>query len=140
MDCAELRRLINRYIDGELGYLETADFRRHVAFCPECSLELRDLSDVRGALARWGQTQIAPVPGFADRLMSAVAREPLPGTPRSASELFDEALDELDRVLGKVPLPGGRSIPVKNVIGWALATVAVLLYGRRRGRDERAGW
>ena len=140
MDCAELRRLINRYIDGELGYVETADFRRHVAFCQDCSLELRDLTDVRAAMAAWGETELAPLPGFAERVMEAVSREPLPGTPRSANELFDDALDELDRVLGKVPLPGGRSIPVKNLIGWALATAAVVLYGRRRARDERVGY
>jgi hypothetical protein len=140
MDCAELRRLINRYIDGELGYVETADFRRHVAFCPDCSLELRELSDVRGALARWGQTELAPAPGFADRVMDTVAGEPLPGAPPSLGEVFGEALDELDRILGKVPLPGGRSIPVKNVIGWSLAVYAGFVYGRRRARDERAGY
>jgi hypothetical protein len=137
MDCGGVRALINRYIDGELGYVEIAEFQQHLDFCPDCSLELRELGDLRGILAAWGEIRLAPPPGFADRIMAAVEREPLPGAPRPLSEVVDEALERLDRALGRMPLPGGRTIPVKNVIGWGLAVVAVLIgLERRHGREE----
>jgi anti-sigma factor RsiW len=137
MDCSGVGALINRYIDGELGYVETAEFQQHLDFCPDCALELRELGAVRGVLARWGEARIAPAPDFADRVMAAVGREPLPGTPRPLSEVVDEALERLDRTLGKVPLPGGRTIPVKNLIGWGLAVAAVVIgFERRHDREE----
>jgi anti-sigma factor RsiW len=137
MDCSGVGALINRYIDGELGYVETAEFQQHLDFCPDCALELRELGAVRGVLARWGEARIAPPPDFADRVMAAVGREPLPGTPRPHSEVVDEALERLDRTLGKVPLPGGRTIPVKNLIGWGLAVAAVVIgFERRHDREE----
>ena len=137
MDCSGVGALINRYIDGELGYAETAEFQQHLDFCPDCSLELRELGDLRGALAAWGGVRLAPPQGFADRVMAAVERQPLPGAPRPLAEVLDEALERLDRTLGKVPLPGGRTIPVKNLIGWGIAVVAVVIgLERRHGRDE----
>ena len=137
MDCSGVRALINRYIDGELGYVETAELQQHLDFCPDCSLELRELGDLRGALAAWGGMRLAPPPGFADRVMTAVEGQPLPGAPRPLAEVVDEALERLDRTLGKVPLPGGRTIPVKNLIGWGIAVVAVVIgLERRHGRDE----
>jgi hypothetical protein len=137
MDCSGVHALINRYIDGELGYVETAEFQQHLDFCADCSLELRELGDLRGALAAWGAARLAPPAGFAGRVMSAVERLPLPGAPRPLAEVVDEALDRLDRTLGKVPLPGGRTIPVKNLVGWGLAVVAVVIgWERRHGREE----
>jgi anti-sigma factor RsiW len=137
MDCSGVGALINRYIDGELGYVETAEFQHHLDFCPDCALELRELGGVRGALAQWGGMRMAPAAEFTDRVMAAVAREPLPGTPRPLSEVVDEALERLDRTLGKVPFPGGRTIPVKNLIGWGLAVAAVVIgLERRHDREE----
>jgi len=137
MDCGGVRALINRYVDGELGYVETAEFQQHLDFCPDCSVELRELGDVRGSLAAWGGVRLAPSPGFVDQVMAAVERQPLPGAPRPLVEVVDEALERLDRSLGRVPLPGGRTIPVKNLIGWALAVVAVVVgLERRYGREE----
>jgi anti-sigma factor RsiW len=137
MDCSGVGALINRYIDGELGYVETAEFQQHLDFCPDCALELRELGGLRGTLAAWGGVPLAPPAGFADRVMATVGREPLPGTPRPLSEVVDEALDRLDRTLGKVPLPGGRTIPVKTLIGWGLAVAAVVIgLERRHDREE----
>jgi anti-sigma factor RsiW len=137
MDCSGVRALINRYIDGELGYVEIAEFQQHLDFCPDCSLELRELGDLRGVLAALGEIRLAPPTGFSDGVMAAVGREPLPGSPRPLPEVVDEALDRLDRALGRMPLPGGRTIPVKNVIGWGLAVIAVLIgLERRHGREE----
>ena len=137
MDCSGVGALINRYIDGELGYVETAEFQQHLDFCADCALELRELGELRGVLATWGGVRLAPPPDFTDRVMAAVGREPLPGTPRPLAEVVDEALERLDRTLGRAPLPGGRTIPVKNLIGWGLAVAAVVIgYERRHGREE----
>jgi anti-sigma factor RsiW len=137
MDCGGVRALINRYIDGELGYVETAEFQQHLDFCPDCSLELRELGELRGTLAAWGGVPLSPPAGFADRVVAAVATEPLPGSPRPLADVVDDALERLDRTLGKVALPGGRTMPVKNLIGWGIAVAAVVIgFGRRRGHDE----
>ena len=136
MDCSGVRALINRYIDGELGYVETAEFQQHLDFCPDCSQELRELGELRGRLAAWGGVPLAPPHGFSDRVMAAVATEPLPGSPRPLAEVLDDALDRLDRSLGKVPLPGGRTVPVKNLIGWGIAVAAVVIGFRRYGNHQ----
>ena len=137
MDCSGVRALINRYIDGELGYVETAEFQQHLDFCPDCSLELRELAGLRGVLAAWGGVQLAPSAGFAGRVMTAVERQPLPGTPRPLGEALEDARDGLDRALGEVHLPGGRTLPVKTLIGWGIALAAVVIgLGRRREREE----
>lgn len=137
MDCSAVRALINRYIDGELGYVETSEFQRHLDFCPDCSAELRELSGLRGTLAAWGEARLAVPAGFADRVMLGVARQPLPGAPRPLGVVLDDSLQALDRALGRLPLPGGRTVPVKNVIGWGLAVVAVVIGVRRRAAGER---
>jgi len=51
---------------------------------------------------------------------------------------LDETLRALDDRLGSISLPGGRTIPVKNLIGWGLATAAVVIgLGRRHERGSR---
>jgi anti-sigma factor RsiW len=138
MECGYCHEQLNRYIDGELGYVEVAELQRHLSFCPECTTELRELSTLRGTLAAWGRTMLAPSPGFSERLMAMVAAEPAPGSPRPLGQVVDDTLESLDRALGRLPLPGGRTVPVKNLIGWGLAVVAVVVgVGRRRGRRER---
>ncbi len=137
MDCSGVRALINRYIDGELGYVETAEFQRHLDFCPDCSAELRELSGVRATLAAWGEARLAVPAGFAGRVMASVAQQPLPGAPRPLGVVVHDTLEALDRALGRVPLPGGRTIPVKNVIGWGLAVAAFVIGMRRRSAGER---
>lgn len=139
MDCSVMRALINRYIDGELGYVETAGLQQHLDFCPECSAELREMGELRRDLAAWGGVQLVTPPGLVAGIMDAIESQPLPGEPRPLGEVVDEALDRVDRLLGSVPLPGGRTIPVKNLIGWGIAVAAVVVgLERRHGRDETA--
>jgi anti-sigma factor RsiW len=132
MDCSYFRERINQFIDGELGYLEVAELQGHLSFCADCAAELAQMSEVRGALAAWGRLELAPPPGFAERVTAAAEREPLPGAARPFGRAVDDALDKLDETLGRVPLPGGRTIPVKNVIGWGLAAAAVVIGLERR--------
>ena len=138
MDCSYFRERINLYVDGEMGYMEVAELQAHLSFCPDCAAELAQVGAVRGALAAWGRLELATPPGFAERVMAAVELEPAPGSPKPFGRAVDDALQELDDMLGRIPLPGGRTIPVKNVIGWGLAAVAVAVgLGRRRGRRSR---
>jgi anti-sigma factor RsiW len=135
-DCSYFRRRINNYVDGELGYMEVAELQAHLSFCPDCAAELAQVSEVRGALAAWGRVELATPPGFAERVMAAVELEPAPGSPKPLAQVVEDLLQTLDDKLGSIPLPGGRTVPVKNLIGWGLATAAVVIgiesaHGRR---------
>jgi anti-sigma factor RsiW len=132
MDCSYFRERINRYIDGELGYLEVAELQGHLSFCADCADELARTGEVRGALAAWGRAELAAPPGFAERVMAAVEAEPLPGSPYPFGRAVNDALDKLDEILGRIPLPGGRTIPVKNVLGAGIAAAAVIIQLERR--------
>ena len=132
MDCSYFSERINNLIDGELGYLDVAELQQHLSFCPDCAAELAQLGKVRGDLAAWGRLELAPPPGFAERVTAAVELEPAPGAAKSFGRAVDDALDKLDETLGRIPLPGGRTIPVKNVIGWGLAAAAVVIGLERR--------
>ena len=138
MDCSYFCERINQYVDGEMGYMEVAELQAHLSFCPDCAAELAQVGEVRGALATWGRLELATPPGFAERVTAAVELEPAPGSPKPFGQAVDDTLQKLDDTLGRIPLPGGRTIPVKNVIGWGLAAVAVAIgLGRRRGRRSR---
>ena len=132
MDCSYFRERINLYVDGEMGYLEVAELQQHLSFCPDCAAELAQVGEVRGALAAWGRLELATPPGFAERVIAAVELEPAPGSSKPFGHVVDDALQRLDDTLGRIPLPGGRTIPVKNVIGWGLAAAAVVIELERR--------
>jgi len=138
MDCSYFRERINQYVDGEMGYMEVAELQQHLSFCPDCAAELAQVGEVRGALAAWGRLALAPPPGFAERVTAAVELESAPGAAKPFGQAVNETLQKLDDTLGRIPLPGGRTIPVKNVIGWGLAAAAVAIgLGRRHGRRSR---
>jgi len=132
MDCGYFHQRIDDFIDGELGYLEVAELQQHLSFCPVCVEELAQMSEVRGALAGWGRLELAPPPGFAERVTAAVELEQAADAARPFGRAVDDALGRLDETLGRVPLPGGRTIPVKNVIGWGIAAAAVAIGLERR--------
>ena len=138
MDCSYYRERINEYVDGEMDYMQVAELQAHLSFCPDCAVELAQTGELRGALADWGRLELALPPGFAERVMAAVELEPAPGTHKSVGQLVDETLRKLDDRLGSIALPGGRTIPVKNLIGWGLATAAVVIgLERRHERGSR---
>ena len=138
MDCGGVRALINRYVHGELGSVATAGLQQHLDFCPDCSLELRELGELRGTLAAWGGVPLAPPAGFSGRVLAAVATEPLPGAPRPLADVVDDALERPDQALGRVALSRGRTVPVKYLHWWAIATVAVLVRFRPPGPRRSA--
>ena len=132
MDCSYFCERINRFIDGELGYMEVAELQDHLSFCPDCAAELAHMSEVRGAMAAWGRVELTPPLGFPERVMAAVELEPAPGSPKPFGRAVNDALESLDQVLGRIPLPGGHTIPVKNVIGAGIAAAAVIIQLERR--------
>ena len=79
MDCSYFRARLNQFVDGELGYIDVAELQGHLSFCPHCAAELAQLSEVRGAMAAWGEVELAPPPGFAERVAAAAALEAKPG-------------------------------------------------------------
>jgi anti-sigma factor RsiW len=132
MDCSSCHALINRYIDGELGYVDVAELQRHLDFCEGCAADLAELGALRVALAAWGGEQLTPPPEFAGRVVAAVRDE----TARVAAAPLHRALEgrlrEIDDLLGRVALPGGRSMPVRSLIAWGLAAAAVFVGIERR--------
>jgi len=136
MDCSYFRARLNQFVDGELGYLEVAELQGHLSFCADCSAELTQLSELRGALAAWGEAELAPPQGFAERVAAAAALEPKPGEA-TIGRVVEDVLDALDDTLGRIPLPGGRTIPVKNVLGYGIAATAVLIQVERYLRRTR---
>ena len=139
MDCSYFRERINLYIDGELGYLEVAELQQHLSFCPRLRRGARPGG--RGA-RRAGRVGPARA-GHAARLRGARdggggARAGARLAAKPFGRAVNDTLQKLDDTLGRIPLPGGRTIPVKNVIGWGLAAAAVAVgLGRRHGRRSR---
>ena len=136
MDCSYFRARLNQFVDGELGYIDVAELQGHLSFCADCSAELSQLSELRGSLAAWGEVELAPPPGFAERVAAAAALEPKPGEA-TIGRVVEDVLDALDDTLGRIPLPGGRTIPVKNVLGYGIAATAVLIQVERYLRRAR---
>ncbi len=137
MDCGGVRALINRYIDGELGYVEIAEFQQHLDFCPDCALELRELGDLRGVLAAWGGIRLAPPMGFADRVMAAVEREPLPGLAAAARRSRRRGARAPRPRPRQDAAPGRPHDPrqERDRLGAGVAAVVIGLE-RRHGREE----
>jgi anti-sigma factor RsiW len=136
MDCSYFRARLNEFVDGELGYLDVAELQRHLSFCPDCASELTQLSELRGSMAVWGEVELAPPPGFAERVAAAAALEAKPGEA-TLGRVVGDVLDTLDHTLGRIPLPGGRTIPVKNLLGYGIAATAVLIQVERYLRRTR---
>jgi anti-sigma factor RsiW len=136
MDCSYFRARLNQFVDGELGYLEVAELQRHLSFCAYCAAELAQLSELRGAMAAWGEAELAPPGGFSERVAAAAALEAKPGAA-TLERVVEDLLDALDETLGRIPIPGGRTIPVKNVLGYGIAATAVLIQVERYLRRTR---
>jgi anti-sigma factor RsiW len=137
MDCSYFRERINRYIDGELGYLEVAELQSHLSHCADCAVELTQLGHVRGSLAAWGRLELGAPSGFAERVMNAVEREPAADSSWPLGNLVIQALEKIDGVLGRMPLPGGRTVSVRNALGCGLAAAVVFELERRHMRRSR---
>lgn len=133
MNCSYSRAQLNRHIDAELGYLEVAELQCHLDSCSACAAELAEVGALRRALADWGERELSPTPGFVERV-AASAEAQATGTRASATFRWavEDALQPIDELLGRVVLPGGRAVPVRKLVGWGLAAVAVAVGIERR--------
>ena len=131
MDCSYFRLRMNYHLDAELGCLEVAELQRHLEACPSCAAEFAEVGAVREAMAAWGRCGFAP-PGLAQRVIAGVERELAAATARPLRSALDERYRQIDDLLGRVHLPGGRAIPVRSLLGWGLAAAAVLIGIERR--------
>jgi anti-sigma factor RsiW len=136
MECSYFRARLNEFVDGELGYLDVAELQGHLSFCPDCAAELAQLSELRGAMAVWGEAELVPPPAFVERVAAAAGQQAKPGQA-TLGRVVGDALDALDDTLGRIPLPGGRTVPVKNVLGYGIAATAVIIQVERYLRRTR---
>lgn len=100
----DLHHLTGAYALDALDAEDAAEFEAHLATCPVCPGEVRELQIVAGRLAQ--AEAVTPPPGFADAVMAqvAVTRQltPLPAEePASAGAAEDTATDTA---------PGGASV------------------------------
>lgn len=101
--CETGRDLLIRDLAGELDAAGRRELAAHLAGCPGCSREHRELGETRDLLL--------------------VARPPRPGSgePAGLWQRLEPRLDALDRERRRVRLRGRRSLPV-----WALPAAAAL--------------
>jgi hypothetical protein len=138
MECSYCRAQVNRYLDGEIGYVEVEELQAHLDLCAECATKFAEVGALRSALAQWGTVEVSPAPGFVARVVAAVEAE----TAGHGSNAYERPpggiLATVDRLLGRVMLPGGREVPVRKIIGWGIAAAAVVIgIERRHGRRGR---
>ena len=120
MKCAEVGRLVDRYVDGRLDGDRRAALERHAVTCAACARLLAEAHEVRRMLAADAAAARAPR-GFADRVMDRVWREALwkpagaPGTSRAAA--------------AGIPVRGYRRLGLSVMLG-AAALVACLALPR----------
>jgi anti-sigma factor RsiW len=86
MRCAEVGRLVDRYVDGRLAADRKAGLERHAETCAACRRLIAEAREAGRMLASDAAAARAPR-GFADRVMDRVYRETLwkPAAPRSAA-------------------------------------------------------
>lgn len=76
MNCATVRKLLNRYHDAELEPATRAAVEQHLSACPACREALAQLADVAGF---WATRKTPPVPeGFAERVMRQARKRAAP--------------------------------------------------------------
>lgn len=75
--CAPFEPELSAFVDGELAPPLRARVEAHVAACPRCAAEVRELRRVGESLRRWEahETRCAPSTGFRNRVMARVGAE-----------------------------------------------------------------
>jgi anti-sigma factor RsiW len=116
MRCAEVGRVVDRYVDGRLAADRKAGLERHAETCAACRRLVAEAREVRRLLASDAAAARAPR-GFVDRVMDRVYRETLwtPAVPRGAAP--------------RVTTRGYRRLGLSVMLG-AAALVALLVVPR----------
>jgi hypothetical protein len=74
VECADVRDLAPELALGSLDGAVRAEVLVHIAHCPACRAEVRDLADVVDGLAGLGPP-VEPPPGLAERVLSVIRSE-----------------------------------------------------------------
>ena len=85
IECADVHELAPEMALGSLDGAVRADVLAHMAHCPTCRAEVRDLSDVVDGLSTLAPS-VEPPPGLPERVLAAIRAEtpaPLPATKPS---------------------------------------------------------
>lgn len=72
MNCAQVKKLIPVYLDGELEGEEIRQVKDHLAGCPNCREELQAFEKSWAMLEEW--KDIEPPPGYVSRFWTAVSQ------------------------------------------------------------------
>ena len=74
MTCLQSKDWIDRYLDGELGPAEQAQFEEHLAACEACQ---RELAETRALFTVLGSLQEAPEPAdFHQKVLAGLPHRP----------------------------------------------------------------
>ncbi|HVO19121.1 MAG TPA: zf-HC2 domain-containing protein [Anaeromyxobacter sp.] len=89
MDCRELERSVDAFLDGEFDERERAEAEAHLAACPPCRAMIDGQARVRSSIrARLREAMAAPAPAaLRERLGRSLARERRPLWRRAVSPL-----------------------------------------------------
>jgi anti-sigma factor RsiW len=85
MNCDQVQLLLNGYVDGELGLVESLDIERHLKDCPNCPKVYAELVSLHGAIAAQTPALYQPAPArLRQRINSSLrnAGEKEPARPR----------------------------------------------------------
>lgn len=85
--CERLRRLLPDYADGELNKRQATAVKRHVANCPSCADELKQLCDLSALIAEAGKG-VEPPAWLHASVMSAVHAMPQTTARRTGAPLW----------------------------------------------------
>jgi anti-sigma-K factor RskA len=83
VECADVRDLAPELALGSLDGAVRAEVLVHIAHCPACRAEVRELADVVDGLAGLGPV-VEPPPGLAERVLDAIRAEAAVVVPAAA--------------------------------------------------------
>ena len=95
------------------------------------------MSEVRGAMATWGDGRAGAAAGLRGACRRGRRARAQAGRGHAWGASSTTRSTRSTRALGRLPLPGGRTIPVKNVLGYGIAATAVLIQVERYLRRTR---
>jgi len=123
VDCQRWREAISAQIDGEDPGLAEAGLERHLAECPSCRAWQTAATGVtRAARVRSAE----PVPDLTDRVINAIAAEPLAVRPRATGGTADDTAPAIIRLTLALIAAAQLCIAVPALVGNDLgATVHV---------------
>jgi anti-sigma factor RsiW len=93
IDCSEMERSIDVYLDDEFDARERADFDTHLTACPACRIKVESQARLRAALraklrAAMGEPDVARAPaGLRQRIEKSLAHERRPLWRRALSPI-----------------------------------------------------